>query len=252
MGLFRPLDAKAQAEFYNDLAEGKENRSLWGMEKRFSPEVAIGSPSFRRYFVERIQEHLDPSDDVLDLGCGTGMYHPLLAPLCGTLTGVELSPKSAELAAATARDYGLEGVSIAIQSSDAMAFPSDQFDSAICLDLLHHAYNLEGTLAELVRVVRPGGKVFIFEPNCLNPALLLMCILDRNEWGAVSRCYRGRYARLFSRYFDLIRSEYNGLLIGPQGTLSTSAVTFMLESPARPLLQYFSPKLFFHLRVPEA
>lgn len=249
MGLFRPLDSKANAEFYDDLAEGKENRSLWGMEKRFSPDVAIGSASFARYFVERIEGHIKNTDKVLDLGCGTGMYHPLLAPLCGSLTGVELSPKSAEHAAKNAQTFNLDNVSIAVQSSDAMAFPDNHFDAAICLDVLHHVHDLDGTLAELKRVVKPGGTILIFEPNCVNPALLLMCILDRNEWGAVSRCYRGRYTRLFSKRFEVKSSEYNGLLIGPQGSLATSAVSLMLESPLKPLLQYFSPKLFFQLQL---
>ncbi|MBW2271998.1 MAG: class I SAM-dependent methyltransferase [Deltaproteobacteria bacterium] len=246
--MFPPLSTEATSKFYDALASGEEGRSLWGMEKRFSPEVAIQSPSFRSYFRDVLADLLDPSAKVIDVGCGTGMYHPVLAPLCGELTGVELSEKSAALARQSAEAYGLSGVSIAIQDSTQLAFPDGHFDAALCVDFLHHVFDLDAALRELARVVKPGGDIVVFEPNCLNPLLLLMCVLDRNEWAAASRCYRGKYERIFSRHFDRCEGQYNGLLIGPQGRLSLALAEFMLESPLAPLLRWMSPKLLFRMR----
>lgn len=248
MRLFPPLSTEATAKFYDALASGDEHRSLWGMEKRFSPEVALESASFRDYFCGPLAAILDAGKKVIDVGCGTGMYHPLLAPMCGSLTGVEVSERSAELARQTATDYGLANVEIHLQDSTALAFEDHRFDAAVCVDLLHHVFDLDATLKEISRVVKPAGDIVVFEPNCANPLLLLLCILDRNEWGAARRCYRRRYARVFAKYFEQARSEYSGLLIGPQGKLSLSLVELMLKSPLSPFLRLFSPKIFFHMR----
>jgi len=249
--VFRPLDPRRQRRFYDDLSEGLTKRWLWGLEKRFSPAAAVDSPSFAKHFTRLLEPILHPGMDVLDVGCGTGIYFPLLSPLCGRLTGAELSTRYARLARDNARDYHLRGVHLTVQDSARMAFADDSFDAAVCVDALHHVYDLDGTLRELARVVRPGGEVVVFEPNCLNPLLLALCFFDRNEWGAIRRCWKGRYERLFGRFFEPVDSAYNGLLIGPQGRLSNAVADFLLEGPAPALLGRFSPEIFFHLRVPE-
>jgi len=248
--VFRPLKTNEQRRFYDDLSVGTESRGVWGMDKRFSPDSAVGSKSFEKYFSKILRPLLRSDMHVLDVGCGTGMYFPLVAPLCASITGAELSSEYARRARDTARHYGLDNVHLSIQDSSQLAFPDDHFDAALCVDTLHHIYDLDGCLAEIARVVRPGGDILIFEPNCLNPALLAMCVLDRNEWGAVSRCYRGPYRRRFARYFEPLRDEYNGLLIGPQGKLATGIADFLIEGPMPGLLARFSPEIFFHLRNP--
>ena len=80
------------------------------------------------------------------------------------------------------------------------------------------------------------------------PLLLALCLLDRNEWGAVSRCWRGRYARRLARRFDVVGSAWNGLLIGPQGRVATGIADFLVDGPFPALLGRFAPKMFFHLR----
>jgi ubiquinone/menaquinone biosynthesis C-methylase UbiE len=251
--VFEPLDTRSQKRFYDDLSEGRQKAGLLGLEKRFSPEVAVGSRSFARHFVARIDEVLRPGLRLLDLGCGTGITHPLVAPRCGSVTGAELSSGYARLARTHARRYGLDNVRIVVQDGSALAFADGCFDAALCLDVLHHVSDLERTLAELERVVRPGGDILVFEPNCMNPLLLALCVMDRNEWGAVSRCWRGRYERLFARRFELVASAWNGLLIGPQGRLATGIADFLVDGPFPGLLGRFGPEIFFHLRRrPEA
>lgn len=247
--MFRPLDPSSQRRFYDQLSEGSKRRDLWGIDKRFSPEAAVGSKSFARHFTRLIEPILDPSMHVLDVGCGTGMYFPLLAPLCASVTGAELSSRYAELARDNAATYELDNVRMSVQDGTRLAFPDATFDAAICVDALHHVFDLEGTLAEIARVLKPDGHVLVFEPNCLNPLLLAMCILDRNEWGAVARCYKGRYEQTFARHFGLERSAYNGLMIGPQARLATGLADFLVDGPLSGMLARFAPEIFFHLRA---
>ena len=248
MSLFQPLTTEKQREFYDALTSGKLKRGLFGLESRFSPDAAKRSHSFRKYFLDLIEPIFDRTMNVIDIGCGTGLYFPLVSPLCGSITGIELSSGFAKLAMQTAREYGLPKTTVTLQDSTRLGFRDATFDAALCVDSLHHVYDLDRTLDELSRVVKPGGDIVIFEPNVANPLLWAMCVVDSNEWGALSRCYLSRYRKLFSRHFDEVQGSYNGLLIGPQGKLATTVADFLLSKPMSPLLARFSPKLFYHLK----
>jgi SAM-dependent methyltransferase len=95
-------------------------------------------------------------DAILDLGCGDGYLLELLAGRgCRDLVGVDMSPE--ELAAAAARP-GLAGVRLVEARAEALPLPPASVDWA----LSHMAFMLmaevEAVVAELARVLRPGGR----------------------------------------------------------------------------------------------
>ena len=99
--------------------------------------------------------------DVLDAGCGTG---GLLARLSAArpdlyLVGIEWS------AAACRRAAAKSGVPIIRGSTDRLPFAAAGFHAAIAADLLcHRAVDPEQTLAELRRILRPGGRLIVNMP----------------------------------------------------------------------------------------
>jgi SAM-dependent methyltransferase len=113
----------------------------------------------RRTVIERVLTgmRLPARARILDAGCGSGRNMIELARH-GTVTGVELSETSVELA--RARKVG-EVISGSVLD---MPFPADSFDLAVSLDVIEHLEDDLGALREMRRTVTPGGSLLVTVP----------------------------------------------------------------------------------------
>jgi SAM-dependent methyltransferase len=113
----------------------------------------------RRRVLERTIRRLALSSDgrILDAGCGSGRNMVDLARH-GTVTGVELSPTSAQLA----RERGVGEV---VEGSVLdMPFGDGSFELSVCLDVIEHLSDDVAALCELRRVTAPGGALLLTVP----------------------------------------------------------------------------------------
>jgi SAM-dependent methyltransferase len=98
---------------------------------------------------------------VLDAGCGTGGFLALLRQRRPDLTGFGIEWDA--IAAARARDKS--GAAVARGSVNALPFASGDFDAVVSADVLcHAAVDPAAALAELKRVLRPGGRLILNMP----------------------------------------------------------------------------------------
>ncbi len=125
--------------------------------------IAPPKPTFQRYvalnksrytlFRSLSYEHLKTeqfSGRVLDIGGGEkASYRPLLR-LNGTYESVNFS-------------NDIEP-SITANIEEKLPIPDSQYDCVISLNTFEHIYNLDGSLSELARVLKPGGSCFIEVP----------------------------------------------------------------------------------------
>lgn len=112
---------------------------------------------------------------VLDYGCGTGDWGLMLATEGADVTLLDLSPKAVELGLRRARASGVaERVSGAARdASDLSCFRDGEFDLVYASAALHHTLKYAGALEELVRVIRPGGRLVLAETWGNNPVLMI-------------------------------------------------------------------------------
>src|SRR3954451_22255349 len=94
---------------------------------------------------------------ILDAGCGSGRTMEMLAGY-GEVSGVDLSAA----AVATARNRGFHDVRRG--RLEALPWDNASFDVATCLDVVEHVPDDRRALAELRRVVRPGGFLLVTVP----------------------------------------------------------------------------------------
>jgi demethylmenaquinone methyltransferase / 2-methoxy-6-polyprenyl-1,4-benzoquinol methylase len=112
----------------------------------------------RRWRQATVAAAVQPGDRVLDVCCGTGDLAVAAAEAGGTVTGVDFSERMLERA--RRKSKGIEWV-----QGDALALPfSDgSFDAATVGFGVRNLDDLERGLAELRRVLRPGGRLAILE-----------------------------------------------------------------------------------------
>ena len=100
----------------------------------------------------------EPGEAILDVGCGPGFYVADLLERGATVTGVDSS--LAMLAIARQRAPGaslLEGTVTQLPLEDAT------FDRALSVQVLEYVADVDGALAELRRILRPGGRLLIWD-----------------------------------------------------------------------------------------
>ena len=101
---------------------------------------------------------------VLDVGCGPGFFAAELLPLVGAdgaVVGVDTSAPM--LAAAARRCEGLGNASFHEGSATSLPFEDHSFDRVLCVQVLGHVADVPAALAEFHRVLRPGGRVLVWD-----------------------------------------------------------------------------------------
>src|SRR6266567_1298691 len=102
---------------------------------------------------------------VLDVGTGTGYLAGMMAPLVGGVIGVDCAPAMLTRAGEKMVQAGFQHVSFREGMAERLPLATGSVDVAMCHMLLHHVVSPRTVLAELRRVVRPGGYVLIIDAH---------------------------------------------------------------------------------------
>ena len=101
------------------------------------------------------------ADEVLELGCGTGIFSAMIAERVKHLTATDFSPEMLEQA--TQRLGGYDNVEIRTEDACHTSFADDSFSAVLAVNLLHHADAPATVVRECHRVLTPGGKVVVID-----------------------------------------------------------------------------------------
>lgn len=95
---------------------------------------------------------------LLENGCGLGMYIQHLAPFAGSVIGMEYDLERARVA--RGRSNNILGA-----AGERLPLPACAFDAILSHEVLEHVEDDRAAIREMVRVLRPGGRMVIFVPN---------------------------------------------------------------------------------------
>jgi ubiquinone/menaquinone biosynthesis C-methylase UbiE len=96
-----------------------------------------------------------------DLGCGTGQVSAALAPFVARVIAVDAS--AAMLQAAKKRLHGIGNVELRRGDLEALPVDDARLDAATLMLVLHHLAEPERAVAEIARVLKPGGRAIVVD-----------------------------------------------------------------------------------------
>ena len=109
----------------------------------------------------RLRELLAPRDDelLLDVATGTGHTALAMAPHCRLVTGLDPTPEMLREARALAERRGIANLALVLGAAERLPFPDGWFDVVTVRRAPHHFASIPAALAEMRRVLRPGGRL---------------------------------------------------------------------------------------------
>ena len=109
---------------------------------------------------------LSVGDHLLDVGCGNGEEVRAAAALVGTGRAVGLDMSEALVSEALRRTpAGTRNVEFVVGDAHALPFSDDSFDAVRTERVLQHVADPTAVVGEMVRVLRPGGRLAAWEPD---------------------------------------------------------------------------------------
>jgi 2-polyprenyl-3-methyl-5-hydroxy-6-metoxy-1,4-benzoquinol methylase len=136
-------------------------------EVNFDPVTGVEKRPWNSYwhFIELVQRHFHSDGQrLLDFGCGTGFYSLIFAKIGYEVFGFDIAPNNIAIANGYAEKYGLaDKCHFRVSVAETLDYPDEYFDVVTGINILHHV-DIEVSLSECMRVLRPGGIAMFHEP----------------------------------------------------------------------------------------
>jgi ubiquinone/menaquinone biosynthesis C-methylase UbiE len=154
-----------------------EPRHVLSTRRFFDREAATWANQYRSggHMADRIARFLGVVGErcraparILDVGCGSGEIARAFAQQGWQVTGCDISAGMIETARQHAGAPTLEWV--ILEPGRGLPFPNESFDAVVSSSVLEYVSDLPSHLAEIVRVLRPGGWYFATVPDMRHPA----------------------------------------------------------------------------------
>jgi SAM-dependent methyltransferase len=128
---------------------------------RIHPKHLVRAP-WHDWYVE----HLTPSDVVLDVGCANGGHTLTAAARARRVVGIDYDVGQLAIARQDAARRNLRNVCLfAWDLTQPFPFRNGTFDAALFLDVIEHLHPRRAVLAEIRRLLVPGGRLLVSGPN---------------------------------------------------------------------------------------
>jgi len=154
----------------NDVRAFWNSNPLWSGESQFEPGTREFFDEHRRVYIDDcfggvFDEGTMPDAThrrrVLDLGCGPGFWTIELATRgCDELVAADLTPAALELCRTRCQLSGVRA-EFSEQNAEALTFEDQSFSHVNCQGVIHHTPQTEKCVAEIARVLEPGGSASI-------------------------------------------------------------------------------------------
>ena len=143
---YYPFETAGGAEFYQDLDRAHEERGhRYGRELGDDHNFAL--------------KHINVGENVLEIGCNTGLFLQRVAQVTDNLVGLDFNPK----AVAEARSKGVTVVNESVEEHAERH--AGEYDVVCAFQVFEHLANIKPMLTAFLKVSKPNGKIILSVPN---------------------------------------------------------------------------------------
>lgn len=157
----------------------------WNPDELFFMLKTSVNPARMQYFERVLADSRSPlfRASLLDVGCGGGILAEEFAERGLSVTGIDPSISSIKTARRHA-DQTQSSINYCIGAGESLPFADACFDYVSCCDVLEHVRNVDMVLAEISRVLKPGGILFYDTVNrtWLSWLFLIKIAQDWKRW----------------------------------------------------------------------
>lgn len=159
--------AAAQVGDLNELIKDKERFDYHFSNMKYYA-VVEDSEAYKHQWLER---RCAPGKRILDFACGNGENGIYAATIGADCIGIDISPEGIANATKNAERMNVaDRCQFMVMDGENMIFSDDSFDLGVEYGALHHV-ELDKALAELARVLKPGGEMICVEALRHNPLI---------------------------------------------------------------------------------
>ncbi len=163
----RAIDPAVQAVASGQTPRQPAKARFWNRIARKYAADPIADPAGYEATVRRVQGLLDASQEVLELGCGTGSTAMRLAAGTRRLQATDLSAAMIEIAREKLAAQPIPQLSFDVADADTAAFGEGVWDAVLAFNLLHLTLDLDAAIAGIARALKPGGRL-ISKTACIS------------------------------------------------------------------------------------
>lgn len=137
-----------------------QQESFYKHNKAYAEFLSGWDINFYAKYIDSLTKDFSPGNHILDVGCGVGQVVLKIKEKGLSAHGVDISEENI----AKASQHSPECV---LYDGRHLPFPNDSLDAAGALNVLEHVEEPENFIQELVRIVKPGGRIVLSSPNFL-------------------------------------------------------------------------------------
>lgn len=158
-----PDNKQAEADFHDLRLElGDDDRAS---QSKYYWAVDSWQTDFENKAIER-----SAGKHVLELGCFSGDMTVALAAGAAHVTGIDISPRATEVTLERASSEGLSNIETFVCDAERIELPDESVDVVYAAGVIHHV-DVEKTVRQIHRILRPGGVAAFREPLAHNPLI---------------------------------------------------------------------------------
>jgi ubiquinone/menaquinone biosynthesis C-methylase UbiE len=158
------IDAKR----YKRRMRSSDTRFWDGAARKYAARPVADPTGYERT-LERTRHYLKNTDTVVEFGCGTGTTALKLASAVARMVASDISPEMIAIGREKAQTDGKANVEFTVGTPEAAPWSDAEFDAVLAFNLLHLIQTRQSALANVHRVLKPGG-LFISKTPCLADA----------------------------------------------------------------------------------